>query len=78
MKRALPILSLLLAAASCRTPDPVFFQPPGAEVIVSSDHRHSRYCGHYLYGTRWFYLAKHRHGVDCGHKLVDGAWTLVD
>jgi hypothetical protein len=76
MKLPLVLLSLLCFCA-CRGPEKPL-RPAGAEVIISSSHTHSRYCGHYLYGMRWFYLPQHSHGVACGHELVDGAWILKD
>ncbi len=77
MRPAILFLVLLPLAAACRGPQGAL-RPDGAEVIISSTHRHSRYCGHFLAGTRWFYVPQHRHGVDCGHEVVDGNWTLKD
>ena len=70
----LPIASLSLLAG-CRG-DPPVLHPQGLEVIITNTHVHSRYCGHYFYDGRWYYLPQHKHGVDCGHELVDGVWVL--
>ena len=70
MKPALTA-SLLIAlgalAPGCQIPSRQVHD--GVEVIVSNDHSHGRYCGHYRYGMRWFYVHQHKHGVNCGHVL---------
>lgn len=75
MKRALLTLLVLPFAAACGG-NPA--RPEGAAVIIKESHFHTRYCGHYLYGTQWYFLAQHRHGVDCGHEQIDGVWTLAN
>ena len=73
MKR-LTLLAALVAFAACKGgPPPV---PEGAAGLIKQSHFHTRYCGHYLFGTQWYFIEKHRHGVDCDHELIDGIWTL--
>jgi hypothetical protein len=43
-----------------------------------SHQYHTRYCGHYRFGTQWYYVPQHRHGVDCDHELVNGEWILEE
>jgi hypothetical protein len=74
MKRLL-IASFAVLGFACHSTPP---HPEGAAVLIKQGHFHTRYCGHYLFGNQWYFLAQHRHGVDCGHELVDGYWTLVD
>ena len=73
MKRLL-LLGILASCLGCRAPQPI---PYGAEVIIKRSHIHSRYCGHYRFGQRWYYVRQHRHGVGCGHELVEGVWILT-
>jgi hypothetical protein len=68
------LVALALALCGCKTA-PVL--PEGAAVRIKDGHYHTKFCGHYLFGTQWYYVAQHRHGVDCGHEHVDGTWTLV-
>jgi hypothetical protein len=75
MKRSfLAVLGLALAACGS-TPPPI---PQGAAVIIKESHYHTRYCGHYRFGTQWYYVPQHRHGVDCDHELVNGEWILAE
>jgi hypothetical protein len=75
MKRSfLALLGLALTAACSSTP-PV---PQGAAVIIKESHYHTRYCGHYRFGSQWYYIPQHRHGVDCDHELVQGEWVLEE
>lgn len=53
-------------------------KPEGAPVLIKDTHVHSRYCGHYRFGTHWYFIPQHRHGVNCGHELVDGEWILEE
>ncbi len=77
MKHALlGMMFLALGLASCRSHGPVVHD--GAAVVIHSGHAHTRYCGHYRVGSRWFYVSHHRHGVDCGHKLIDGVWIIEE
>jgi hypothetical protein len=75
MKRASLFLAALALSAACSSNPPV---PEGAAVLIKQSHYHTRYCGHYLFGTQWYYLPQHRHGVDCDHELVDGIWILSE
>ena len=68
------LLALALAVCGCNS-TPVM--PEGAAVRIKSGHYHTKFCGHYLFGTQWYYIPQHKHGVDCGHELVDDTWTLV-
>lgn len=72
MKRLI-LLAAVLASAACKSAPPI---PEGAAVLIKQNHFHTRYCGHYLFGTQWYFIPQHRHGVDCGHELIDGIWTL--
>jgi len=76
MKKLLSLTLVLTALAGCRSPEPEKITPDGTEVLINRGHRHSKYCGHYRHGRRWFYLSTHRHGVHCGHEIVEGSWTL--
>ena len=79
MKITLTLLGLTLSLAAltgCRTPGPPDVKPDGTEVVISRGHQHSKYCGHYRFGRRWFYVPKHRHGVNCGHEVIEGTWSL--
>lgn len=75
MKRVLLALFALPLALACHGTPP---HPEGAAVLIKQDHWHTRYCGHYRFGTQWYFLPQHRHGVDCGHELVDGEWILPE
>ena len=66
--------ALLLALCGCKSAPVV---PEGAAVLIKPGHYHTKYCGHYVFGQQWYFIAQHRHGVDCGHELVDGNWTLL-
>ncbi len=75
MKHALVFLGSLSLLAGCSGNT---VRPEGAQVIISAEHVHSRYCGHYFFDGHWYYLPQHKHGVDCGHEFVDGVWVLED
>jgi len=76
MKRVLLLLVCLSFAGACRSHHVV--KPEGAPVLIKDTHVHSRYCGHYRFGTHWYFIPQHRHGVNCGHELVDGEWILEE
>jgi hypothetical protein len=76
MKKALTLALLLSALTGCRSPQAPQVTPNGTEVLINRGHVHSKYCGHYRFGRRWFYVPKHKHGVDCGHEIVEGSWSL--
>ena len=50
----------------------------GTEVIIKHEHAHTKYCGHYRVGRRWFYLPQHRHGVNCGHIYQEDVWAVEE
>ncbi len=75
MKRALFALLALSLVAACGSNPPI---PEGAAVLIKESHYHTRYCGHYRFGSQWYFLSQHRHGVDCGHELVNGEWILPE
>lgn len=75
MKRALLALIVFPFAAACSGNPPV---PEGAAVLIKESHYHTRYCGHYRFGSQWYFLPQHRHGVDCDHELVNGEWILPE
>jgi hypothetical protein len=75
MKRALLVSVFASLAFACSSTPPV---PQGAAVLIKENHFHTRYCGHYRFGTQWYFLAQHRHGVDCGHEQVNGEWILPE
>ena len=75
MKRSFLALVGLVLVTACSSTPPV---PEGAAVIIKQGHYHTRYCGHYRFGTQWYFVAQHRHGVDCGHELVQNEWVLVE
>jgi hypothetical protein len=68
------LVALAVALCGCKSA-PV--HPEGAAVLIKPGHYHTKYCGHYVFGQQWYFIAQHRHGVDCSHELVDGNWTLV-
>lgn len=76
MRTFLITLAVAICGLSgCSSPQPVM--PEGAAVRIKTSHYHTKFCGHYLFGQQWYYIAQHKHGVDCGHEEVDGYWTLV-
>jgi hypothetical protein len=75
MKKVLVFLAGLPLFAACHG-GPV--RPEGAAVIIKESHFHTRYCGHYRFGSQWYFISQHRHGVDCGHELVDAEWILPE
>jgi len=75
MKRPLLALLLFPLVAACHHTPP---RPEGAAVLIKDSHIHTRYCGHYRFGTQWYFISQHRHGVNCGHELVDGEWILPE
>ncbi len=75
MKRVLLALFVLPLAAACSGNPPT---PEGAAVLIKENHYHTRYCGHYRFGSQWYFLPQHRHGVDCDHELVNGEWILPE
>lgn len=75
MKRASLLLAALALSTACSSNPPV---PEGAAVLIKQSHYHTRYCGHYLFGTQWYFIPQHRHGVGCDHELVDGIWVLPE
>ena len=75
MKKILTLSLVLCALLGCRSPRPQV-RPTGTEVLINRGHMHSKYCGHYRFGRRWFYLPQHRHGVHCGHEIIEGSWSL--
>ena len=76
MKKILSLFLVLTALVGCRSPEPPPITPNDTEVLINRGHRHSKYCGHYRFGRRWFYIPKHRHGVNCGHEIIEGSWSL--
>ena len=76
MQRALILIACLTLGGACRSSQEV--RPEGAAVIIKDTHVHTRYCGHYRFGSQWYYIAMHRHGLDCGHEQVDGDWVLEE
>jgi hypothetical protein len=75
MRTLLVAIVALGSLAACKSHQPV--HPEGAAVRIKTDHYHTKFCGHYVFGTQWYYLSQHKHGVDCGHELVGDNWTLV-
>ena len=75
MRTLLLLLVALCGLSACETPQPV--KPEGAAVRIKDTHYHTKFCGHYVFGTQWYYVPMHKHGVDCGHEQIDGNWTLV-
>jgi len=75
MRTLVALLALGLAASACKSHPPI---PEGAAVLIKPGHYHTKYCGHYVFGTQWYFIAQHKHGVDCGHELVGDNWTLVE
>ena len=75
MKRALFACLALSFVWACKSGPPV---PEGAAVLIKDSHYHTRYCGHYRFGTQWYFIQAHRHGVDCGHVLESGEWILPE
>ncbi len=45
-------------------------------VVVEKGHVHSKKCGHYRHGGRWYYVKGHVHKAGCGHVHVKGVWVL--
>lgn len=68
------LIVALCGLSACKSHPPVL--PEGAAVRIKDSHYHTKFCGHYLFGTQWYYVAQHKHGVDCGHEHIDGNWTL--
>ena len=68
-------LGLALTLTGCKSA-PVY--PDGIEVVIKNDHRHSRYCGHYIHEERWYYVRHHKHAVGCGHEFAPkrGLWII--
>ena len=75
MRFLAPALFLGLLASGCASEDE-FVRHPGQEVIIKREHRHTRFCGHYRHGGRWFYVPMHKHAVNCGHEEEEGVWIL--
>lgn len=75
MKRALFASLALSFVWACHGGPP---KPEGAAVVIKDSHYHTRYCGHYRFGTQWYFIQMHRHGVDCGHELENGDWILPE
>ncbi len=79
MKRiVLLLLTLTVFASGCRSMgrDERHLNHDGTEVVINKDHKHSKFCGHYMAANRWFYESRHRHGLSCGHVLEAGVWVL--
>ena len=68
-------LFLGLLFSSCSSEEE-FVRHDGLEVIIKREHQHSKYCGHYRHGSRWYYMPQHKHAVNCGHEEIEGVWIL--
>ena len=72
MKSTIGLLVCLSLFASCKSTPA---EPEGFKVKrINHDHDHSRYCGHFLRGTTWYYAPQHRHSAKCPHTLEKGVW----
>jgi len=77
MKHFALLLALAGLASACKS-EPKLIIPPGQQVIINANHRHSLYCGHYRYGGRWYYIPQHVHGINCSHEIEAGVWVLEE
>ncbi|MFQ5600830.1 MAG: hypothetical protein ACE5G2_09785 [Candidatus Krumholzibacteriia bacterium] len=75
---ALAALVLLMALGCARhhTKTRVVHHHGAQVVVIERGHNHSKKCGHYRHGNRWYFVKGHVHGKKCGHLKVKGVWVI--